>query len=329
MDLGKDEIVRDDFPTARKGWDPDAVRAHLERLADRIGSQKAAGAVAERVSGIVSAAEDAAAGIEADGRKAAAGMREDAERALADARAEAAEIVARSKREAEASVELAQETVDRLLGQAKELRGRIDGLGDTLADEIRGRVAGITGGEAKDPAGAGEAQSPTAAEPPPIERAEPAATEAASELDPAGETRPEAEPEPAATEPEPEPAAEDQPEPRPEPAAETRPEPEPEPAGEAPPEPEQSQGGTSTDDLIAQLRGAGDGAAAEAKEDPVAAEPSATGGPDQGAARLVAMNMALEGAEREAIAARLAEEFDGLDDLGGLVDEVLERAGRS
>lgn len=310
MDLGKDEIVRDDFPTARKGWDPEAVRAHLERLAERIGSQRAAGSVAERVSGIVAAAEDAATGIEADGRKAAEEMRADAERALADARAEAAEIVARSKQEAEASVELAQETVDRLLEQAQELRGRIDSLGDTLADEIRARVAGITGGEASEPAGAGPAQSPTAVEAPPIERAEPAPTE----------TEPEREPEPV---------DERQPdhERGPEPADETPPEPEPEPARE--PEADQPRGGTSTDDLIAQLRGAGDGAAADTDEDPVATEPSGAGGADHGAARLVAMNMALEGTEREAIAARLAEEFEGLGDLGGLVDEVLERAGRS
>jgi len=54
------------------------------------------------------------------------------------------------------------------------------------------------------------------------------------------------------------------------------------------------------------------------------------GGPrssDATAARLVAMNMALEGSSREQIAAALAAEYD-LDDREKLVADVLSRAGR-
>ena len=31
--MEREQIVRDDFPTARKGWSPDAVRAHLIAVA--------------------------------------------------------------------------------------------------------------------------------------------------------------------------------------------------------------------------------------------------------------------------------------------------------
>lgn len=48
---------------------------------------------------------------------------------------------------------------------------------------------------------------------------------------------------------------------------------------------------------------------------------------DVAGARLVAMNMALDGASREQITARLGEDF-ALDDAGELADEVLARARR-
>jgi hypothetical protein len=40
------------------------------------------------------------------------------------------------------------------------------------------------------------------------------------------------------------------------------------------------------------------------------------------------MNMALDGAEREAIAAHLRGEFGEVPDVDGLIDEVMSRAGR-
>jgi hypothetical protein len=62
-----------------------------------------------------------------------------------------------------------------------------------------------------------------------------------------------------------------------------------------------------------------------------ATPPAAANGADRSAdaagARLVAMNMALDGASREQIAARLSEDFE-LDDAAGLAGEVLARAGR-
>ena len=40
------------------------------------------------------------------------------------------------------------------------------------------------------------------------------------------------------------------------------------------------------------------------------------------------MNMALTGSSREEIAAQLSSEFGQLDDLDGMLDDVLARAGR-
>jgi hypothetical protein len=72
----------------------------------------------------------------------------------------------------------------------------------------------------------------------------------------------------------------------------------------------------STEELIAQLKGA------EGSEGSAGG-----GGGDEAAARLVAMNMALDGASREDVAKRMADEF-GLSNPDPLLDSVFERAGR-
>ena len=112
----------------------------------------------------------------------------------------------------------------------------------------------------------------------------------------------------------PQPEGSDPFEPDPEPAPQPEPEPEPEP--EPAPDPEPTPGKPSTEELIAQLKGA-----------EVASESSAAGGGDEAGARLVAMNMALDGASREDVEKRMADEF-GLSDPDALLDEVFDRAGR-
>jgi DivIVA domain-containing protein len=112
----------------------------------------------------------------------------------------------------------------------------------------------------------------------------------------------------AAETPQPEPVPEPQPEPVPEPAPPT-PEvdpspvvvPEPEPAREPEPQP-----------------------MPEPQPDPPA--PAAANG-DEGAARLVAMKMALDGSSRDEIARHLAANYE-LADADGLLDAVFERAGK-
>jgi outer membrane biosynthesis protein TonB len=100
--------------------------------------------------------------------------------------------------------------------------------------------------------------------------------------------------------PEPEPPAVPEPAPSPEPAPQP---PEPEPPSIPEPTPPPDEG------------------------TPPAGGNGAARSDDAAGARLVAMNMALEGASREQIAARLGEDFE-LDDAGKLVDEVLALAAK-
>ena len=104
----------------------------------------------------------------------------------------------------------------------------------------------------------------------------------------------------------PEPAPPDTPEPAPVPVPEPAPEPTPAPEPVVVPEPtpppdEGTPPAASVNGTVAD---------AAAKSD------------DSAAARLVAMNMALDGASREEIEAHLAESYT-LDDAGSLVDDVL------
>lgn len=205
--MEREEIVREDFPAARRGWDPEAVRSHLEAIADRLSTAptSVADAVAERVGEIIAAAEATASELEQQARR------------------EAEELVAGAKEEAQKRIEQAQTAVESLVSQAEELRSQVGSfaVGDRPATEP---------GPGASPAGATASAGPAESGP-----REPDATEAGGE---------------------------------------------------------------------------GNGA-------------------DAGAARLVAMNMALDGAEREEISARLAADFAGLQSADELVDDVLERAGRA
>jgi DivIVA domain-containing protein len=126
----REEIVRGDFPATRRGYDRDAVDAHLRRVADefeRLRSQSDSGAgslaesTGEMVAGIIAAAEAKAAELEQE------------------ARARAEEIVARSRRQAADEVRRAQDAVAGLVSQADELRDRVTelsrGFGGTPAAE--------------------------------------------------------------------------------------------------------------------------------------------------------------------------------------------------
>lgn len=110
-------------------------------------------------------------------------------------------------------------------------------------------------------------------------------------------------------EPQPDPAPGPSPDPVPEPTPDPVPEPAPEPVPEPTPPPDEG-----TPPQVAASRGA-------APPDAVAKSDDAAG------ARLVAMNMALDGASRETIEGCLAENY-ALDDAGALVDDVLALAAK-
>lgn len=85
--MNPDEIARTDFPSSRKGYDRDAVDAHLKRLAEMFsdlergagaGASSVAGSAGEKVAEILSVAEAKAAEIEAEARQRAESIVADA-----------------------------------------------------------------------------------------------------------------------------------------------------------------------------------------------------------------------------------------------------------
>src|SRR5512133_1807945 len=113
--MKRDEIVRDDFPAVRRGYDPAAVHEHLLKVADAVeegGEPSLADVAAERVGSVIEAAEAKAREIEADARR-------EADEQLSGARAQARD-----------QIERAQRSVAKLIGQADELRERIGAMAD-------------------------------------------------------------------------------------------------------------------------------------------------------------------------------------------------------
>ena len=315
--MERDQIIREDFEVVRKGWDPDAVRAHLRAVAetqsDRSGPSLG-DVAAERIRSVIEAAEgtaaeiEASSGAEAEARLSAAeaeaedrlsAARAEAERMTAEAEAESADLLGRARAEAEAQVADASGAVDGLAEQVSSLRVQVAEIGDRLREAAPSSPAPVA--EVPGPVIVPEPTPPTIPEPSP---------------DPVPEPTPDPVPEPS-PDPTPEPPAPDLPD---------EPGPLEPPVPESTPPPATATETASTEDLIAQLQSASTGAGA-ANGSASAAEPAASS-PDVGAARLVAMNMALEGASREQISSRLEADFGDVPDVDGLLDEVLARAQR-
>ncbi len=162
--LDRDAIVRSDFPAARRGLDPEAVRAHLEAVADevealrtalasataaaRAASPSAASAASERVATIVAAAEQSAAEIERSAR-------EDAERVRAAAAGESRELVEEVRAaSAELRVRIAAldeglASLDGAGGRGRARGGRCAGGGRAGADRAGARCARTRGAGAR------------------------------------------------------------------------------------------------------------------------------------------------------------------------------------
>jgi DivIVA domain-containing protein len=329
VELDRHFIERNDFGVARRGYDPDEVDRHLRELADAVAELKRnqrkssttsslASAAADQVRGIVEAAERSANDIQqqAEGEarrivdEANARSRETRERADADAmqRVQSAEQATERMLERSGGVET---EIDRLLGELRSAAGSLvenlrtssTGLNDELT-QIRTEFAGVREARLED--GTGTPSSVSSAPPPPVvDEPEPisavdgdagpvdAEPEVVEEVE---ETVVEAEDEAPAEEVEE--AATDEDAYEEEPVAEAEPEETVE--EEAPAVPEEAP-----------------------------AESSARGGRSiRGAegARLIALNMALNGTPRDETARYLSQNFD-LDDQDSLLDEVYARVG--
>jgi DivIVA domain-containing protein len=290
--LDRQSVEKKDFPIARRGYEPEAVDAHLARLAVEIeafqrqratpreggGTASLALAASEQVRAIVEAAESSAAEIEAAARDEAARIRGEAE---ADARGTRDEAVAKSQDHVGKVGEATTLMLQRVDAMESELGALLESLRTgsnrlnadlTLLKGNMGELYGAAGG-AQAPEPAPEPAAPVAAAPPP-----PIEEPSSSEGGLFASTETHAVPDPR----------------------------EDEIAAAAAPMPPHAE-------------------PAAAHAEPAPAAPQAGGDADEGA-RLVAFNMALDGTPREEVDRYLAENFD-IADRTRLLDEVYATVG--
>ena len=306
MALDRHNIEKKDFPLGRRGYDPDAVDAHLSALADEIASFKeearrrsdtVASSASDRVRTIVEAAEQSASEIHRAAEDDAREIREEAtseahftrENAHREAREYLDKVSASTnamlervnamEQEMNAMIESVRTGSNRLNADLQQLE---HGLSD-VSGAIAPRPEFVPDAPAADTFAAPAAGLHEAAEPGPFHGDAAARTS----------HRPTSPSSPRAFSPEP--------------VGE-------EPAAEAPPEPEAAQYET----VAGEFQGvAADSGHSNGFDQP---QPVQQGGDAEGA-RLIALNMALNGTPREETARYLSENFH-LADAGGLLDEV-------
>jgi DivIVA domain-containing protein len=318
LELDRHFIERNDFSAARRGYDPDEVDRHLGEIADAVNelkrSQKRspsslAATAADQVRGIVEAAERSATEIQEQAEGEARRIVDDASTRARDTRERAdADAVQRVSQAEEATERMLERTngvegeIDRLLSEMRaaagnlveNLRSSATSLNQELTS-IREEYAVVRGGRLSD-----EERGGGAAVPAPVDEA-PEAVEDAGPVDAEPEVVTEVREVEETAVHEDAPAEEEYATAEEPAAAVAEPEPEPEPEEEEAPEPEPAE----------------------------AAEPARGGGRSiRGAegARLIALNMALNGTPRDETARYLSQNFD-LDDQDSLLDEVYARVG--
>ena len=271
MALDRQSIEKRDFPIGRRGYEPEAVDAHLARLAEEVEELRhrsstsaspgkaspasIAQAASEQVRAIVEAAESSAADIERAAEDEAARIREEAE---GDARRTRDDAVAQSQDHVGKVRQATTQMLQRVDAMETELTGLVESL-RTGANRLTADLSLLEGGMA-DLYDASGRNRPSAA---PVVESVPAVVAVA---------------------------------------------PEPVVPGDEP-----DEDGFVGDEPARP-------AIAEVPPPPAAAAPAEGGGDVEGA-RLVALNMALNGTAREETDRYLAENFD-LADRGALLDEV-------
>jgi DivIVA domain-containing protein len=305
LELDRNYIERNDFSAARRGYDPDEVDRHLREIADSVADLKKqqkpspaslATAAADQVRSIVEAAERSAAEIEENAENEARRTKDDASRAARETRE-------RADADAAQRVADADEATQRALDRAGSIEGEIDRLlGDirTAATGLIDRVttaAGSLQGELDQARSefesvrearleAGGAGGAAVREDAGPVDAEPEVVAEAEDIEP--EALAAGDDDGAVAEEDLEPAAGG------DTAVEDEVEPEPEPERE----PERASAGGGGGRSIRGAEGA----------------------------RLIALNMALNGTPRDETARYLSQNFE-LDDQDALLDEVYARVG--
>jgi len=274
--LDRQSIEKKDFPVGRRGYDPEAVDAHLSTLADEVADLKRsarrrsdtlASSASDQVRAIVEAAETSATDIQREAENDAREIRDEANRESQATREQAAEQ--------------ARDYVGKVSESTSAMLQRLDAMDSELGALIEALRTGSNRLNAD------------------LQLLE-------SNLSEVGD---------AVT-----PRLRFEPEPESESGAAGQPETEAELEQDAEPETERLSGlpgsGAESDqaDAEPELEFAGDGAG----RDP--ADPSSPADDTEGA-RLIALNMALNGTPRQETAKYLAENFQ-LSDGEGLLDEV-------
>ena len=307
MELDRHYIERNDFAAARRGYDPDEVDRHLREIADAITELKRAqkpspaslaSAAADQVRSIVEAAEQSAAEIQQNAEN-------EARRITDDASAAARQTRERADSDAVQRVRDAEEATTRVLEHSGGIESEVDRLLSELRASANGLVERLNGA-------AGSLQT----------ELDQLRTEFASvreaRLEPGGDAGPvDAEPD-VVEEVEAEVAAVDVEDDvlEEEPALEEEDE-----------EVASVVDGDGDLDTAVEEVDVAEVEAVEPEPEPEP-EPASSGRSIRGAegARLIALNMALNGTPREETAAYLEENFD-LEDPDGILDEVYARLG--
>jgi DivIVA domain-containing protein len=274
--LDRQSIEKKDFPVGRRGYDPEAVDAHLSALADEIAELKRtarrrsdtlASSASDQVRAIVEAAETSAADIQRD------------------AEADAKEIRDEANAEAQATREQATD-------QAREYVGKVSETADTMLERLTSMQTELDSLIESLRTGTGRLSAD-------LKLIETNLSDARGVISP----RPHFEPEAAAA------------------AAPAEPELPPGEAGDTPLSPGEPTpvADAETPEPTAEAADAGSAGGAA----PAPARSTNGGGADDDleGARLIALNMALNGTPREGTAKYLAENFS-LADADGLLDEV-------
>jgi DivIVA domain-containing protein len=309
VDLDRHYIERNDFSAARRGYDPDEVDRHLGEIADAVNelkrSQKRspsslAATAADQVRGIVEAAERSATEIQEQAEG-------EAKRIVDDASTRARETRERADNEAVQRVSQAEEATERMLERTNGVEGEIDRLlsemraaAGNLVENLRSSATSLNvelTSIREEYAGVRGARLETA------ERGGGAAAAAPEAVQDEAPAEPEPEPEVAVAEVE-----------------------EAEVVAEAPVEEEVETAEEPA--AVAEEPAEEEAAAPAVAETPAEPEPARGGRSIRGAegARLIALNMALNGTPRDETAHYLSQNFD-LDDQDSLLDEVYARVG--
>lgn len=331
MELERHLIERKDFAAARRGYDPDEVDRHLREIADAVGDLRraASGSPAADVGSVARAAADQVRAIVEAAERSAAEISEQAERDARAARSEAEQDARETRERADADaaehVRKVEEATAGMLERSRSIQSEIDGLLSGLREATTGLAESVrTTAEtlASEVREAGTSLSRTV---------EASAESLSSDLESIrtglGDVRGARGPEiaapsvaeaPAAFEPDEPPVVEAvQPT-----SISAVPE-----AGEEEPAPvyeEEEEHFASEVPEEEELEG--DRAVAPEEPEPEP-EPGRTVAGGEGA-RLIALNMALNGTPREETARYLAENFE-LADQDAILDDVYSRAGQS